>query len=542
MFQLGVRNWVLMLRVLLVRGAFKYYHDIPDNGGENYQISPSLFLGGFGRIEHTENSDPNSNMIVNPETLSYSHNHPTSVSFYQPFNQQQGYHSFPGEAQGPDESSFFMPDLFHDFHVAWPSSHQFPSDGTPSEPGQHSSFEGATGTQHIDQNPQTHLTYTWNNHVSQPDDWAVGQTAAALEFPNESFQNFLPPAWHTIPSAEVQNAAQRFKTAAADARRLRMKKRKHQKLGIYSEKNLAPRKRNNLKSDVGAKHDPHQAALQNLENNKGKNMENDDSQTKPFVISADEGFYAQMAAMRTFRRGCKYRANFKKALRDKVSQDENWKGLEQRNHAAVGGRVEDIAERLWNVNVRIIQRLGAHVEASSIRTEEKNLVEWLFGEIKQGFPKELSPHGIESSTIVWDYFWKAVIASDESRSVLKSWNVVASPGSGSNQNKVSRTEVLETKSAINILGTYYKNKNSTKWNLYFGSDERFAGFLEHLYGRLFNSKTLTEVSSSRVFPWQDNKEQSTTERDALIAMLNKRRKAMRHKRPTPDVETTPEGI
>ncbi|MBW0496668.1 hypothetical protein O181_036383 [Austropuccinia psidii MF-1] len=198
-------------------------------------------------------------------------------------------------------------------------------------------------------------------------------------------------------------------------------------------------------------------------------------------------------------------------------------------------QLEDFGCRVWDIHTRIIMVLGnINVDNfSRFKHEETNLYKWISGQLHRSdeFTKA-KPGGIREphGGVDWSCFVDALYAPP-SKEQQKVWGV-SYGGKKATESAVwvvYEKQFDATRAAIQVVGSYFKSTNKTKWKQLFHTDERFIrDFLKDIRRhdtiraviRYSDRKQVAVPQSPSAFPWDKDVVTLTTSAEPLLAHYN----------------------
>ncbi|MBW0497865.1 hypothetical protein O181_037580 [Austropuccinia psidii MF-1] len=155
------------------------------------------------------------------------------------------------------------------------------------------------------------------------------------------------------------------------------------------------------------------------------------------------------------------------------------------------GLIRKLVVRLWNLNARILMRLGAQLNSTPFNDEQISMLSWYLYMMESQQNISSCPTLIEQVQALWNSSTKKKFSVNLKWMKMK-W--------------YSEKDLYETKIAIIVLGSYYKSINSDKWEAFFPKTHSFVFMLEQIRQRLSNFHHPLRSQDKKlenIFPWYD---------------------------------------
>ncbi|MBW0521520.1 hypothetical protein O181_061235 [Austropuccinia psidii MF-1] len=198
-------------------------------------------------------------------------------------------------------------------------------------------------------------------------------------------------------------------------------------------------------------------------------------------------------------------------------------------------QLQDLGRRLWDLHTRSLIRLG-NVKVNDdthFEKEQAIFLDWLSTELKITDHATIGTQdGLRQpiDRVDWNHFVDALRVFPQ-KDEQKVWSV----SHGNKQESenivwvVYEQQFYATRAAIQILATYFKTNNSTKWRQLFYEDERFIrDFLKDFrlmetlngYKTEKKRKEILKSEDTNVFPWAEEVENLIIASKSLLKRYN----------------------
>ncbi|MBW0477921.1 hypothetical protein O181_017636 [Austropuccinia psidii MF-1] len=164
-----------------------------------------------------------------------------------------------------------------------------------------------------------------------------------------------------------------------------------------------------------------------------------------------------------------------------------------------------LAPKLWSLQIKILKRCGV-VYTNDFDMELLNFTKWYFQNLRMGSPNFSRVENQSSS--IWCRLWDFYIGFSDACLAPPQWQARHSSNQ-QNFQLVPESEILTSRAAIHILGSYYKFSNSTKWQVFFKKgDTSFLILLEQLMQEVYEPSekigTRFTFPLLNAFPWSQD--------------------------------------